>query len=112
MVRKFATTGCHFKTDASVRRPATFESFLKLLLLPRTLPSGADGEEEITVTDLEETGYQASFSKLGASEPARQDPVPDVSDPAVFMARSLAECSHAHPGKVCIHQVYERQGRY
>lgn len=84
-------------------RPAIFESFLKLLLLPRALPqSGADGEEEVTVLDLEETGYQASFSKLGASEPPRRDPVADISDLGVFMARSLVECSQAHPGQVCL----------
>ena len=55
------------------------------------------------VADLEETGYQASFSKLGASEPAKKDPVAVVNDPGVFMARSLAECSAAHPGKVTRH---------
>lgn len=88
-------------TEVMPHRPATFECFLKLLLLPRTLPqSGADGEEEVTVLDLEETGYQASFSKLGASEPPRRDPVADVADPGVFMARSLVECSQAHPGQV------------
>jgi len=83
-------------------RPATFETFLKLLMLPRALAggSGAADEEEITVVDLEETGYQASFSKLGASEPPRRDPVADVNDPGTFMAQSLATCSASRPGVV------------
>ncbi|KAK9897295.1 putative importin-alpha export receptor [Cystobasidium minutum MCA 4210] len=80
--------------------PSTFEGFLRLLLLPRSLQSGAADEEEVTVLDLEESGYQASFSKLGASEPARRDPVADVTDPGAFMARSLAECSQRHPGQL------------
>jgi exportin-2 (importin alpha re-exporter) len=101
MVSKFLLGPSRMKFDLCFVRPAVFESFLKLLLLPRALPqSGADGEEEVTVLDLEETGYQASFSKLGASEPPRRDPVADIADPGVFMARSLVECSQAHPGQV------------
>lgn len=83
-------------------RPATFETFLKLLLLPRALTKAgeADEGEEITVVDLEESGYQASFSKLGASEPVKRDPLPQVADPGVFMAQQLAECSARHPGQI------------
>jgi exportin-2 (importin alpha re-exporter) len=81
-----------------------FEAFLKLLFqshsLAKTNGAAVDEQEEITVVDLEETGYQASFSKLGASEPVRNDPIPDVADPGVFMAKSLSECSKANPGKV------------
>ena len=87
--------------DRHFCRPATFETFLKLLLLPRALTkAGEADDEEITVVDLEESGYQASFSKLGASEPIRRDPVPQVNDPGVFMAQQLAECSARHPGQI------------
>jgi exportin-2 (importin alpha re-exporter) len=87
--------------NTNFRRPATFETFLKLLLLPRALTkAGEADDEEITVVDLEESGYQASFSKLGASEPLRRDPVPQVNDPGVFMAQQLAECSARHPGQI------------
>ena len=50
--------------------------------------------------DLEETGYQASFSRLGASEVNRADPLAEVQDPGTYMARALAACSKANPGRI------------
>lgn len=75
---------------------------MKLLLLPRALSkNGAEAEEdEITVVDLEESGYQASFSKLGASEAVRRDPLPEIQDAGTFLARELAQCSQRHPGRI------------
>jgi exportin-2 (importin alpha re-exporter) len=78
-------------------------ALLKLFLLPlpltkNTSANGAD--DEVEVADLEETGYQASFSKLGASERARPDPVAHVAEPRTYLATSLVAASQARPGQV------------
>ncbi|SCZ88440.1 BZ3500_MvSof-1268-A1-R1_Chr2-1g04412 [Microbotryum saponariae] len=79
----------------------TLEALLKLFLLPATLSKNVSADaDEIEVADLEETGYQASFSKLGASERVRPDPVAHVADPRAHLARQLSELSQAKPGQI------------
>ncbi|KDE04885.1 hypothetical protein MVLG_04744 [Microbotryum lychnidis-dioicae p1A1 Lamole] len=79
----------------------TLEALLKLFLLPATLSKNVSADvDEIEVADLEETGYQASFSKLGASERVRPDPVAHVVDPQAHLARQLSELSQAKPGQI------------
>ncbi|GAA5967687.1 hypothetical protein JCM11641_005736 [Rhodosporidiobolus odoratus] len=82
----------------------TLEALLKLfaLPLPLTKNSSADAAaaDELNIIDPEDVGYQASFSKLGASEKPREDPVRHVEDPQLWLARGLGEASRAHPGKV------------
>lgn len=76
------------------------QALLKLFLLPLALPKNTGaGEDEIEIADQEE-GYQASFSKLGASERAREDPVAYVVEPRTYLAEALVACSISHPGKV------------
>lgn len=78
-------------------------ALLKLFLLPLPLTKNTSAnaaDEEVEVADLEETGYQASFSKLGASERARPDPVAHVSEPRTYLATSLVAASQARPGQV------------
>lgn len=81
-------------------------ALLKLFLLPIALEKAstdaAAREDEFEVADLEETGYQAGFSKLGASEKARPDPVAYVDEPRNYLATALVEASQSHPGKVCL----------
>ncbi|SCV72042.1 BQ2448_4736 [Microbotryum intermedium] len=78
----------------------TLQALLKLFLLPTTLSKNVSADDEIEVADLEETGYQASFSKLGASEKVRADPVAHVADPRAHLARQLTELSQAKPGRI------------
>lgn len=52
------------------------------------------------IVDPEDTGYQASFSKLGASEKARPDPVAYVAEPRTYLAEALVATSKARPGLV------------
>ncbi|GAA5909981.1 uncharacterized protein JCM6883_000513 [Sporobolomyces salmoneus] len=59
---------------------ATMESLLKLLILPLAISKTTSAaDEEIEIADLDEVaaglGYQAPFSKLGASEKPKEDPV-------------------------------------
>lgn len=76
------------------------QALLKLFLLPLALPKNTGaGEDEIEIADQEE-GYQASFSKLGASERVKEDPVAYVAEPRSYLAESLVACSISHPGKV------------
>lgn len=78
------------------------ESLLKLFALPLPISkttSAADGDE-VNIIDPEDVGYQASFSKLGASEKPRADPVAYVQDPKDYLAKGLADASKAQPGKI------------
>ena len=77
-------------------------ALLKLFLLPLTLSktSGVDAGDEVAVVDPDDPGYQASYSKLGASERVRPDPVAHVPEPRTYLATSLVTTSQAHPGHV------------
>lgn len=79
-------------------------ALLKLHLLPQPIApntTSANGAtDEIEIADLEETGYQASYSKLGASERARPDPVAHVAEPREYLASQLVAASQARPGQV------------
>ncbi|KAK4047158.1 importin-alpha export receptor [Microbotryomycetes sp. JL201] len=77
----------------------TMTALLKLFALP--LPLSATGEDEVVdVTELEETGYQASYSRLGASEKVKADPVAHITDPKMYLAQGLSQASQARPGQV------------
>ncbi|BGP16685.1 hypothetical protein JCM10213_000398 [Rhodosporidiobolus nylandii] len=80
----------------------TLEALLKLfaLPLPLTKTSSAAEADEINVVDPEDVGYQASFSKLGASEKPRADPVAHVDDPREWLAKALVEAGRREPGKI------------
>ncbi|GAA5999813.1 hypothetical protein JCM10207_005923 [Rhodosporidiobolus poonsookiae] len=82
----------------------TLEALLKLFALPIPLSKNTSAatttEEEINVIDPEDTGYQASFSKLGASEKPRADPVQYVGEPREWLAKGLDDASHARPGVI------------
>lgn len=66
-------------------------SVLRLFTLPLiTTANGVDGEDAVDAADLEDPGYQAGFSKLGASEAlARKDPLEGLGDPRDALARGL-----------------------
>ena len=94
-------------SNFAVVRPITLQGLLKLFLLPQELTSASAGamqletEEEVVVTDLEATGYQASFSKLGASESNRRNPIDDqIDDARQLLTSSLARACEATPGVV------------
>ncbi|GAA5820705.1 hypothetical protein JCM11251_003120 [Rhodosporidiobolus azoricus] len=82
----------------------TLEALLKLLLLPLPLSkntSAADpSADDLNIIDPEDTGYQASFSKLGASEKPREDPVRHVDDVKRWLAKGLEEAARREPGKL------------
>ncbi|KAM0791591.1 hypothetical protein ACM66B_006034 [Microbotryomycetes sp. NB124-2] len=78
----------------------TMTTLLKLFALPLPLSSGGQDDEQVEVTELEETGYQASFSRLGASERGRADPVAHVNDPKSYLAQGLSRASQARPGQI------------
>ncbi|KAM0752941.1 putative importin-alpha export receptor [Meredithblackwellia eburnea MCA 4105] len=80
----------------------TMLALLKLFLLPFTLQknTSAGDADEINVADADDTGYQASFSKLGASERVRPDPVAHVQDARAYLAQNLVAKSQSHPGQI------------
>ncbi len=85
-----------------MRRTPTLEALLKLFNSPLPLAkntSAADADE-VDFVDPEDVGYQASFSKLGASEKPREDPVGYVQDPRAHLAKGLEELGKTQPGKV------------
>nr|CAD7393034.1 unnamed protein product [Timema cristinae] len=44
-------------------------------------------------------GYQPSYSQLAFASKEEHDPLYDVSDPKIFLARSLGKLSTAYPGR-------------
>ncbi len=76
------------------------EALLKLFLLPLPIAKNTSADDEVDIIDPEDTGYQASFSKLGASEKARPDPVAYVAEPRAHLAQSLVATSKLKPGVV------------
>lgn len=80
--------------------PGTLTALLEMLNLPDTLASSTAAltnsngaaDDNVDVPDDEEMlGYQASFSRLGASERARPDPVAHVTvDAKTYLAQNLA----------------------
>ncbi|GAA6014609.1 hypothetical protein JCM11491_000169 [Sporobolomyces phaffii] len=84
---------------------ATMESLLKLLILPLALSKTTSAaDEEVEIADLDEAaaglGYQASFSKLGASEKPKEDPVAWCKDPKEWLAKGLQGVASSQPGKL------------
>ncbi|GAA5950565.1 hypothetical protein JCM3765_000532 [Sporobolomyces pararoseus] len=84
---------------------ATMESLLKLLILPLAISKTTSAaDDEVEIADLDEAaaglGYQASFSKLGASEKPKEDPVAWCKDPKEWLAKGLQAVSTSQPGKL------------
>jgi hypothetical protein len=74
------------------------EAAIDVFMLPQDVKeSEGDNLEQL---DPEETSFQASFSKLGASEPQFRDPLSAVPDAKRYLAAELAATSARHPGKV------------
>lgn len=80
------------------------ESLLRLFLLPQDLTAKGEDDEEVVVADPDDLSYQAAFSKLGASEAPRSDPLAQLGDPSEFLSRQLKAVSQASPGKVSLSQ--------
>ena len=82
------------------------EALLKMFLLPQDLKSNAVADDDVVVMDPDEGSYQASFSKLGASEPPKVDLVASVDDPRTLLAQQLGTAAASQPGIVsCLHGV-------
>ncbi|CAM0141374.1 importin-alpha export receptor [Umbelopsis sp. WA50703] len=73
-------------------------ALLKLLELPQDL--AGDDLDELYTLDLEDTGYGATFAKLATAAPVKEDYVPSITDPSVFLAQSILALSQRHPGKI------------
>lgn len=77
----------------------TLTALLKLFLLPLPLTT-TTSLDDLAIPDTDEVTYQASYSKLGASERIVEDPVAHVVDPKEWLARGLVEISTARPGLI------------
>lgn len=82
-------------------RPMVLEAVLDIFTLPQDLKAG-EGTEDLDNLDPEETTFQASFSRLGASESTVRDPVANVPDAKLFLSKQLAAASARNPGKVSL----------
>ncbi|KAJ9118399.1 hypothetical protein QFC24_006228 [Naganishia onofrii] len=78
--------------------PMVLEAVLDVFTLPQDLKAG-EGTEDLDNLDPEETTFQASFSRLGASESTVRDPVANVPDAKMFLSKQLAAASARNPGK-------------
>ncbi|KAG8999003.1 importin-alpha export receptor [Tulasnella sp. JGI-2019a] len=80
----------------------TFVALEQLLSQSETVTKDVEDDDPdaaLTAIDFEEqtAGYQAAFSKLAASAPARVDPVAYVQDPISFAKQELAKATSANP---------------
>jgi exportin-2 (importin alpha re-exporter) len=82
------------------------EAVLDVFTLPQDLQAG-EGTEDLDNLDPEETTFQASFSRLGASESTVRDPVANVPDAKMFLSKQLAAASARNPGKVSFSAAIE-----
>jgi len=87
-------------TDIDDDRPACFTELVKLFSESKHLTSAQsadtqDPDEALRALDFEEqgTGYQASYSKLAASETVEEDPVAYVANPREFVGQELVRVS-------------------
>jgi len=59
-----------------------------------------DDDEELYVFDLEETGYQASFSKLTTASRPKTDPTASIADTKMYLVNSLEQLNALRHGFV------------
>ncbi|KAI5449860.1 importin-alpha export receptor [Naganishia albida] len=78
--------------------PMVLEAVLDIFNLSQDLQS-TETTEDLDSLDPEESTFQASFSKLGASESRARDPVEGVPDAKLFLSKQLAAASARNPGK-------------
>jgi len=76
------------------------EATLDIFLLVQDLNTEEDAS--IDQLDPEESTFQASFNKLGASEPVARDPVASIPDAKLYLSQQLSATSNRHPGKVSL----------
>ncbi|KAI9143350.1 karyopherin Kap109 [Paraphysoderma sedebokerense] len=60
----------------------------------------ADAEEDQILADLEETGYQATYSKLSSVGAFKIDPCPNVTDARGYFTQRVQEFVGNQPGKI------------
>jgi hypothetical protein len=87
-----------FTADILSHRPQVLEAALDVIVLPQDVRG--NGDELIAELDPEETSFQSSFSKLGASETAAKDPIPEITDARRYLSKELAAKSASRPGVV------------
>lgn len=74
-----------------------FEAVLDLFLLPQDVTAN-DSVNAVDELDPEESSFQASFSRLGASEAVVRDPFASVADPKTLLAQEISATSARNPG--------------
>jgi exportin-2 (importin alpha re-exporter) len=80
----------------------TFVALLDIFTLPQdvTYSDDVDAVGKIDSLDPEETGFQSSFSKLGASEATVYSPVSQIKDEKEFASKEISTRSAQKPGLV------------
>ena len=82
-------------------RPLAFGALATLFSEPQhlTKDNNADDDAGFTMIDYEEqtAGYQASYSRLAASEAVSVDPVAHVRDPQTYLGQQLLQLQKAQP---------------
>ncbi len=80
--------------------PALLSVLLPAIMTPsEAVDRAADEEEALGAFDVEEQGFQASFSQLAASVSARKDPAAFAgADLKQYLAKQLSDASRRHPG--------------
>ncbi|RUP48679.1 Cse1-domain-containing protein [Jimgerdemannia flammicorona] len=78
--------------------PNVATALVKLFEAPTDLTQNDD--DELYTFDLEESGYQASFSRLATASQVKIDPTASIADPRAYFAQSLMALSQSRPGLI------------
>ncbi|XP_052087731.1 exportin-2-like isoform X2 [Mytilus californianus] len=80
---------------------AMWAQFLQGLISLIELPEDTNVPDDEHFIEIEDTpGYQTAYSQLAFAGKKEHDPVSEVTDVKINLARQLAKLSAAHPGKV------------
>ena len=83
-----------------MNRAPIFLALLDLFTLPQDITYTNGTTDDLLELDPEDSGFQASFSKLGASERNVHDPLAGIGDEKMYASRALAKRSSERPGVV------------
>ena len=100
-----AVAGAKFLTEcpAVMAQDAAWAKLLTAVVTMMERPAEHKGEEDLDAEAEEaeaKAGYSAAYNALRQARRTDTDPVPDVTDPKVNLARALAGASAQQPGRI------------
>ncbi|EMR10605.1 hypothetical protein PNEG_01308 [Pneumocystis murina B123] len=89
---------CRGSALQEIKYPTLWSSTLIAILKLFELPFEVTKNDEIIEVDIDDIGFQASFSRLAFSVKAKQDPCMFIKDPKAFLIEELMKGNSANRG--------------